>query len=63
MNNFNRSLVALKIPELLRAIDRVARVAPPYSMVGNNPYRVRFLALWQARNRRTRVMMSRKGVI
>lgn len=43
-----------KIPALRRAIHRVARTHASYHL---SDMSMRFIRLWQARNRRTRVLM------
>ncbi len=49
-----------KLPALKRAITRVCNVNPRlYILMPNNPGSTRFVALWKARNRRTRVLMFR----
>lgn len=50
-----------KIPALRAAISRVAKIGGHY-MLGTprqNPETIRFVALWAARNRRTRVLIER----
>lgn len=55
--------VTSKLADLRKCIARVARYQPPHCMVSEtDPTRVRFVALWQARNRRTRVAMFRAKV-
>lgn len=49
-----------KIIALRACIDRAARVAPWTAVYGLLPECTRFVRLWKARNRRTRVLMKRR---